>query len=79
MAYKKGNGIMTSQDVKQKIKKAREQGTLTRAKAIRLHCLDCCGYDAKCVTVCDSFDCPLWGFREGKEEPPGEEVGKPPF
>lgn len=41
---------------------------LTRAKAIRLKCLDCCGDSTKEVLQCTSIECPLWRYRRGKEE-----------
>lgn len=41
---------------------------LTRAKAIRLKCLDCCGDSSKEVLKCASVNCPLWRYRRGKEE-----------
>jgi len=37
---------------------------MTRAKAIRLHCLDCGGC-TKEVTLCQVFNCALWGYRFG--------------
>ena len=39
-----------------------------RAKAIRLKCIDCCGYQLKEVRLCPSTNCPLWRYRTGKEE-----------
>ena len=38
---------------------------MTRAKAIAKFCLDCAG-SPKEVTLCDTFDCPLWPYRFGK-------------
>jgi hypothetical protein len=36
-----------------------------KAKAIRDHCLDCCGGTTKEVTLCTAVDCPLWEYRTG--------------
>ena len=41
---------------------------LTRAKAIRLKCLDCCCDQRTEVKNCVAKECPLWRFRMGKEE-----------
>ena len=41
---------------------------LSRAKAIRFKCLDCCGYQSNEVRLCPSTDCPLWRYRTGHEE-----------
>lgn len=41
---------------------------ISRAKAIRFKCLDCCGYQSNEVRLCTSEDCPLWRYRMGKEE-----------
>ena len=39
---------------------------MTRAEAIRRHCLDCCAGDSRLdVTLCVTFHCPLWPFRTG--------------
>ena len=41
---------------------------ITRAKAIRLKCLDCCCNQPAEVRRCDIKQCPLWRFRMGTEE-----------
>ena len=41
---------------------------ITRAKAIRLKCLDCCCFQTNEVKSCPSTDCPLWRYRMGYEE-----------
>ncbi|MCD7894584.1 MAG: hypothetical protein LUG60_12935 [Erysipelotrichaceae bacterium] len=41
---------------------------ITKAKAIRLKCLDCCAYQANEVKLCVCTDCPLWRYRMGHEE-----------
>lgn len=40
---------------------------ITRKKAIRLKCLDCCCDKANEVRLCPATGCPLWRFRLGKE------------
>lgn len=40
---------------------------VTRSKAIRLKCLDCCGGQANEVKLCPCLDCPLWNYRLGYE------------
>ena len=41
---------------------------LTRAKAIRLKCLDCCCSQTVEARECRIKTCSLWRFRMGKEE-----------
>ena len=41
---------------------------LTRKKAIRLKCLDCCGGNRSEVRQCTVIKCPLWRYRMGHEE-----------
>ena len=40
---------------------------LTRARAIRQYCLDCCYGDRSEVKKCVSPKCPLWHYRMGYE------------
>ena len=40
---------------------------LTRAKAIRAKCLDCCCGQANEVKLCSCRNCPLWNYRLGYE------------
>ena len=40
---------------------------ITRAKAIRLKCLDCCCGSTAEVRKCPAEHCPLWRYRMGKE------------
>lgn len=35
-------------------------------KAIKMKCLDCCGYQQSEVKLCTCVDCPLYNFRTGK-------------
>lgn len=35
-------------------------------KAIRLRCLDCCGFQPKEVALCPATNCPSHAFRMGK-------------
>lgn len=44
------------------------QERVSRSKAIRLKCLDCCGGQTAEVRKCPAQDCPLWRYRMGKEE-----------
>lgn len=43
---------------------------LTRGKAIRLKCLDCCCGSSREVRRCPVTSCPLWRYRSGHEEKP---------
>ena len=38
---------------------------MTRAKAIKKHCLECSGGSGRDVTTCEITDCPLWPYRLG--------------
>lgn len=51
---------------------------VTRGKAIRLKCLDCCcGLQGE-VTKCKIKDCPLWIYRMGTEvDENGEKIKHP--
>lgn len=42
-----------------------EKNHLTRSKAIRAKCLDCCYDDKKQVRLCEIKTCPLWMYRMG--------------
>ena len=41
---------------------------LSRAKAIRMKCLDCCADQLAEVRKCPATNCPLWRYRMGREE-----------
>ena len=41
---------------------------ITRGKAIRLKCLDCCGGNHAEVRRCPVTQCPLWRYRMGNEK-----------
>jgi len=41
---------------------------ITRAKAIRLKCLECCCQNSVEVRNCTMEDCALWRYRMGHEE-----------
>ena len=43
---------------------------LTRAKAIRAKCLDCCCDSKQEVNLCPIKTCPLWIYRLGGEVAP---------
>lgn len=40
---------------------------ISRSKAIRLKCIDCCCGNMAEVRRCPSINCPLWRFRMGRE------------
>ena len=53
---------------------------ITRGKAIRLKCLDCCCGNHAEVRRCPATNCPLWRYRMGSEKK-AEELrsgGNPP-
>lgn len=41
---------------------------VSRSKAIRLKCIDCCCGNMAEVRNCPSTNCPLWRYRMGHEE-----------
>ncbi len=41
---------------------------ITRGKAIRLKCLDCCCGNHAEVRRCPATNCPLWRYRMGNEK-----------
>lgn len=41
---------------------------ISRSKAIRLKCIDCCAGQMAEVRKCELTSCPLWRYRMGKEE-----------
>lgn len=43
------------------------QERVSRSKAIRLKCLDCCCGQSAEVRKCPAIDCPLWRYRMGRE------------
>ena len=43
---------------------------ITRGKAIRLKCLDCCCGNSAEVRRCSVTKCPLWRYRMGSEQNP---------
>lgn len=47
-----------------------ENKRLTRGRAIRLKCLDCCCGSAPEVRLCHITKCPLWIYRMGREVTP---------
>lgn len=40
---------------------------VSRSKAIRLKCIDCCAGNMAEVRKCPAVNCPLWRYRMGKE------------
>lgn len=47
------------------------QERISRSKAIRLKCIDCCAGQSAEVRKCPATECPLWRYRMGKEENDG--------
>lgn len=45
-----------------------ENERITRGKAIRLKCLDCCCGNSGEVRRCEIRKCPLWRYRMGSEK-----------
>lgn len=45
---------------------------ITRGKAIRLKCLDCCCGNSAEVRRCTCTSCPLWRYRMGNEKKAAE-------
>ena len=41
---------------------------ITRGKAIRLKCMDCCCGNSAEVRRCQAENCPLWRYRMGREK-----------
>lgn len=60
--------IKSSNILHEAVKEERKAGTLTRGRAIRLHCLDCCGFSSHEVGLCKDKLCPLWEFRRTQRE-----------
>ncbi|WP_296880211.1 hypothetical protein [Thomasclavelia sp.] len=52
----------------EKMVKEAQGKRISRSKAIRLKCLDCCAFSPGEVRECKSIDCPLWRYRMGREE-----------
>ena len=50
------------------VKDGEETRVLTKAKAIRFHCLSCCGFQPSEVTKCFCVTCALFPFRFGNEK-----------
>lgn len=40
---------------------------VSRSKAIRLKCIDCCCGNTAEVRKCPATNCPLWRYRMGRE------------
>jgi hypothetical protein len=57
--------------VKDFAKRGLEGKALSRSKAVRMRCLDCCSFQPAEVTRCPAEDCPLWFFRSGKDRSGG--------
>lgn len=42
-----------------------DENVLSRSKAIRQKCLDCCCWQMSEVRLCTATKCPLWPYRMG--------------
>lgn len=51
---------------------------VSRSKAIRLKCIDCCAGNMAEVRRCPAVDCPLWRYRMGKEIRDGDTLSENP-
>lgn len=47
----------------------------SRSAAVKLHCLQCCGYETKEVRQCTALSCPIWVFRPYQKAEEPEESG----
>lgn len=45
---------------------------MTPIKAIRAHCIECCGGSKKEARLCPAAECPLHPYRMGRRPKPGE-------
>jgi len=50
------------------IKEGTETRVITKAKAIRMHCMDCSGWQSGEVVKCTAYTCALYPFRFGNEK-----------
>ena len=53
--------------IRSPVRRRREPHTIIRppSKAIRAHCLECCGWNAAEVARCTATECHLWPYRMG--------------
>lgn len=51
---------------------------VSRSKAIRLKCIDCCAGNMAEVRRCPAVGCPLWRYRMGKEIRDDESLSENP-
>lgn len=65
--------IKNANDLHKAVQEERKAGTLTRARAVRLHCFDCSGFNSFEVAKCPHKLCPLYEFRRTKRETIGED------
>ncbi len=50
------------------VKEGTETRVITKAKAIRLHCMDCSGWQTAEIVKCTCHTCALYPFRFGNEK-----------
>jgi len=55
----RSQGMKTRDDYKMSY----EQAKTSRPKAVRMHCLECCGFDREMVKTCPSENCALFEWR----------------
>lgn len=55
-----------------------ETKPMTRAKAIRAKCLDCCGGNKKEVRLCTCDKCPLFPYRMGRRISTAQDIDTEP-
>ncbi len=75
-------------DVPESKQKMYEKAVTTKSprKAIKIFCLECCGYSSKEVDLCTGLACPLYPYRQGgwpgkgqKKELVTESIKRPDF
>jgi len=67
MAKKEAEKItLVPKTIKKETKPKNPRAGVTRAKAIRLHCVECMGFQTGLVKECPDYACNLWPFRMGR-------------
>ena len=55
----------------------RRDVVITPLRAIRLYCLECCGWQVREVRLCVANECPLWPYRMGRRPTMPQDPEKP--
>lgn len=63
--YGNGGAILKMENTPEANAEATEETILTPVRAIRAHCLHCCGYSPKEVRLCTVHSCDLYPYRMG--------------